>query len=196
MSFEVEQKYRTGSHEAVAERLAGLGAEAGPRHDQEDAYFNHPSRDFAATNEAFRLRKVGGSNAITYKGPRRGGPTKTREELEVAFADGPEALARMRQVFEALGFRPVALVRKVRTPYRLTYAGRAVEVVLDVAEGVGTFVEVEAIAEGEDDLPEAQRVVIDLAAALGLEHIEPRSYLKMALESRDRGAATNPAGQT
>ncbi len=197
MSFEIEQKYRTGSHERVAARLAGLGAVPGARLDQEDAYLNHPARDFAATDEAFRLRRVGGSNAITYKGPKRGGPTKTREEIEIPFADGPEALARMSRVFQALGFRPVAVIRKVRTPFHLTYGGRLVEVALDVAEGVGSFVEVEAIAEGEDDLADAQRVVIELAGALGLEQVEPRSYLRMALEARGAaGPGRNPAGQT
>ncbi len=184
MRFEVEQKYRTDGHEAVAAALAAMGATPGPAVDQEDGYMNHPGRDFAATHEAFRIRRVGGSNAVTYKGPKRGGPTKTREEIEVGFADGPEALADLRRLFENLGFRPVAVVRKTRTPYRLTAEGRPVEVVLDVAEGLGTFVEVESIAEDEADLPEAQRVVVGLAAALGLTEHEPRSYLRMALERR------------
>lgn len=184
MRFEVEQKFRTDGHEAVAAALAGMGAAPGAPLDQEDGYMNHPGRDFAVTNEAFRIRRVGGSNAVTYKGPKRGGPTKTREEIEVGFADGPEAFADLRRLFENLGFRPVAVVRKTRTPYHLTTAGRPVEVVLDAAEGLGTFVEVEAIADGEADLAEAQRVVVELAAALGLTDHEPRSYLRIAMESR------------
>jgi adenylate cyclase class 2 len=182
MSFEVEQKFRTDGHAEVAARLAAVGAEAGQRVEQEDAYLNHPARDFAATNEAFRLRRVGGSNAVTYKGPKRAGPTKTREEIEVPFADGAEPFDGMRRVFEALGFRPVALIRKVRTPYHLTFEGRAVEVVLDLAEGLGTFVEVETIADGEADLPAAQSAVLAVAQSLGLTETEPRSYLRMALE--------------
>ena len=184
MSFEVEQKFRTEGHSEVASRLAALGAEAGPRVEQEDAYWNHPARDFARSHEALRLRRVGIENAITYKGPKHAGPTKTREEVEVPFLEGPDGMERMGRVFEALGFRPVALIRKERTPYRLICEGRAVEVVLDVAEEIGTFVEVEAIADGEDDLAEAQRVVMSLAATLGLTEIEPRSYLRMALEHR------------
>jgi adenylate cyclase class 2 len=187
MWFEVEQKFHAGSHDEVAARLAALRATAGPEVGQEDAYLGHPSRDFAATNEAFRIRRVGDANAITYKGPKRQGPTKTREELEVPFADGPEALEMMRRLFEVLGFRPVHVVRKRRTPYRLTARGRPVEVALDDVEGLGTFVEVETIADGEDDLPEAQGAVTELAAALGLTEVEPRSYLRMALERRDAG---------
>src|SRR4051812_41624652 len=113
MGFEIEQKFRTNDHETVASALAALGAVPGDAVEQEDAYLGHPARNFAATNEALRLRRTGGANAITYKGPRREGPTKTREEVEVGYADGPEALAKMRRVFEALGFRTVALIRKV-----------------------------------------------------------------------------------
>jgi adenylate cyclase, class 2 len=184
MSFEVEQKFRSDGHSEVAARLAAIGAEAGPPVEQEDTYLNHPARDFAATNEALRFRRVGDSNAITYKGPKHAGPTKTREELEIPFAEGPEAFGRLSRMFTLLGFRTVAVIRKTRTAYSARHEGREVEVVLDVAEGVGTFVEVETIAESRADLPEAQRVVVSLAAALGLKDVEPRSYLRMALDRR------------
>jgi adenylate cyclase class 2 len=188
MRFEVEQKFRAGSLDQVAERLARMGASAGQALEQEDSYLGHPCRDFAQTNEALRLRWVGGSSAITYKGPKREGPTKTREEVELPFAGGPEALDGARRVLEALGFRPVYVVRKVRTPYHLTEQGRPIEVALDVVEGPGSFVEVETIAEGDDDLPAAQRAVTDLARSLGLSSPEPRSYLRMALERRAAAA--------
>jgi adenylate cyclase class 2 len=184
MSFEVEQKFRTDDHDGVAARLAGLGAEPGAPVGQEDTYLAHPARDFAQTNEALRIRRVGRSNAVTYKGPRHAGPTKTREEVQIPFALGAEALAGMRRLFEALGFRPVAVVAKVRTPYHLTLAGRPVEVALDEVSGLGTFVEVEAIAADEADLPRAQQAVLDLARSLGLTEVEPRSYLRMTLEQR------------
>jgi adenylate cyclase class 2 len=184
MSFEIEQKYRTTEHPAIAARLRELGAESGTLQEQEDAYLNHPSRDFAVTKEALRLRRTGHQSAITYKGPRREGPTKTREEIEVPISDPESAWHRLLQLFEALGFRTVAVIRKARTPYHLTMAGRKVEIVLDVAEGLGTFVEVETIVESESEMPDAQRVVLELAEALGLAVVEPRSYLRMALEMR------------
>jgi adenylate cyclase class 2 len=196
MSFEVEQKFRAVDHEVVARRLADLGAAAGEPAEQEDVYLSHPCRDFAATNEAFRLRRVGDHNAITYKGPKRAGPTKTREEIEIAFPEGAESLARMRRLYEHLGFRPVAVVRKVRTPYHLTREGRAVEVALDQAVGLGAFVEVETIARGEADLPGAQRVIVELAGVLGLTQVEPRSYLRMLLEEAGGESGRNSAGPT
>jgi adenylate cyclase class 2 len=194
MGYEVEIKFRAPDHSSLAARLAAIGAAPATEVEQEDVYLAHPSRDFAATGEAFRLRRDGTRNRVTYKGPKHAGPTKTREEVEVGFDDGAEARRDLMRVLEALGFRPVATVRKVRTPYHLERDGRAMEVVLDRVEGLGSFAEVEALA-GTADLPEAQAAVLELARALGLEEVEPRSYLRMILE-RDGRIATNPAGGT
>ena len=172
--------------------LRAIGAEAGHEVEQEDVYLAHPSRDFAETNEALRLRRDGASNRVTYKGPKRGGPTKTREEIEIAFADGTDAMGQMTRLFGLLGFRPVATVRKARRSFHLERGGRAVDVTLDRAEGLGDFAEVETLA-GPDDLAGAQAAVQAMAKELGLVEVEPRSYLRMHLEAAGR---SNPAGQT
>ncbi len=195
--FEVEQKFRTDGHAEIAAQLVALGAAAGVPVAQEDSYLAHPSRDFAQTNEALRLRRVGVLNAITYKGPKRPGPTKTREEVEIACAEGPAALSDLKRLFEALGFRPVFVVKKTRTPYHLKRDGRPIEVVLDDVEGLGTFVEVETIAADEADLAAAQNAVTLLAERLGLRTVEPRSYLRMLLERLDDlRSGANPPVQT
>lgn len=190
--FEVEIKFRAADHPALARRLAELGAESGPELEQEDVYLSHPARDFGRTDEALRLRRVGPENRVTYKGPKLGGPTKTREEIELPFASGPEALEQMTRLFQRLGFRPVAVICKVRRPFRLVRDGRPLEVALDRAEGLGDFAEVEALARDAADLPAAQATVMALAAALGLEAVERRSYLRMHLE-REAGPG-NPSG--
>jgi adenylate cyclase, class 2 len=194
MAYEVEVKFRTADHDGLARRLAAMGAAPGPAVDHEDAYLSHPSRDFATSGEALRLRREGDENRLTYKGPRRAGPTKTREEVEVDFAAGDEAVARMRRLWEALGFGTVAVLRKRRRAFPLEYRGRRVEVVLDEAEGLGTFAEVEAIARDDADLPAAQADVLALAAELGLTEAEPRSYLRMALERRGGPAGSSGGG--
>jgi adenylate cyclase class 2 len=208
MGFEVEMKFRTGaSHAELAQRLAAMGGVAGPVQDQEDIYLSHPARDFARTGEALRVRREGSSNRLTYKGPRHAGPTKTREEIEIAFASGADELEKMQRFWQALGFKPVAVLRKRRQPFHLNCGGRAVEVVLDVAEDLGAFAEVEALASDAADLPAAQAAVLDLARVLGLSEVEPRSYLRMALERRGQVAGApasaddaadprNLAGQT
>jgi adenylate cyclase class 2 len=78
-------------------------------------------------------------------------------------------------------------VRKVRRAFHLVRDGRPMEVVLDRAEGLGDFAEVEALAEDED-LGSAQAAVLGLARELGLERVEPRSYLRMILERDGRVA--------
>lgn len=182
MSYEVEVKYRSVDHDQLATRLAGMGAGAGGTVDHEDLYFNHPARDFAATNEAFRLRRVGDSNRITYKGPQHAGPTKTRKEIEILFAEGPDAFQQLVGLLEVLGFRPVATIRKRRKTFHLRFQEHDMEIALDVAEGLGCFAEIEIIAAGLADLPTAQAAVLALAGSLGLTDVEPRSYLRMFLE--------------
>ena len=89
------------------------------------------------------------------------------------------------------------MIRKSRTPYRLTHEGRPVEVVLDVAEGIGTFVEVETIAGDEADLPDAQRVVIEPGRVAGADR--GRAPLLPADGPGGRAGLspdTSPAGQT
>src|SRR3954463_7377354 len=103
MSFEVEVKYRAVDHDDLVRRLLQMGATSSGAMDQEDTYLSHPARDFAQTNEAFRIRRLGDENRITYKGPRRSGPTKTREEIEIPFAPGDESSASLLHLFDNLG---------------------------------------------------------------------------------------------
>jgi adenylate cyclase class 2 len=195
VSFEVEIKFRAeAAHAELAQRLADLGAEPLGASDQEDVYLRHPARDFGQTGEALRVRRQGRSNRVTYKGPRHAGPTKTREELEIPFAAGAGSLARMRRLWEALGFGVVAVLRKRRQAFRLVREGRAIEVALDVAEELGAFAEVETIAHSGDDLPAAQAAVVELARVLGLTEVEPRSYLRMVLEKAAREEAVRSGG--
>jgi adenylate cyclase, class 2 len=184
MSFEVEVKYRAVDHDHLVECLLQAGAVAGPVVDHVDTYFSHPVRDFARTNEAFRIRRLGQENRITYKGPRRSGPTKTREEIEIPVAPGPDQFERLLKLLENLGFRPIATVRKRRESFHLAFHEHELEIALDTAEGLGPFAEIEALARGEADLPAAQKAVLTLAGCLGLTEVEPRSYLKMVLENR------------
>ena len=185
MGFEVEVKYRSVDHDVLQRRLAELGAVPAASVLQVDTYLSHPARDLTATNEAFRVRSTGGENRITYKGPRRPGPTKTREEIEVRFADGEQSAGQLLRLFEILGFRPLATIRKKRTSFHLTVDHHNLDVALDQAEGLGHFAEIETLAASEAELKAAQATVLALAAELGLAEVELRSYLRMALESRE-----------
>lgn len=165
--------------------LEAAGATLGGSVQQADHYFNHPSRDFAKTDEAVRLRTVsdasGDASRITYKGPKQGSAAKTRFELELPLADA--TIDGWSELLTRLGFRSVMIVTKRRVAYHVERTPHRFEVSLDVVEGLGAFAEIETTAEPAE-LAAAERGVNTLATELGLAEPEQRSYLEMLLEGR------------
>ncbi len=147
---------------------------------QSDLYFAHPARDFAQTDEALRIRRVGQHNFVTYKGPKIDQTTKTRREIELDLPAGDRGAADFQSLFEQLGFRTVAEVRKHRRTWLLDWQGHAVEAALDEVDRVGTFVELEITAD-EGGLDAARAALAALAAELQLTSGERRSYLELLL---------------
>ena len=182
MKYEVEQKFRVDEHESIAQRLAQWGAAFGEVDEQVDRYFAHPQRDFAATDEALRIRRVGSDCCITYKGPKIDATTKTRREIELPLPAGRDTVEQFTELLEALGFRRVAEVGKRRRKATIARQGAGVEVALDDVAGLGKFVELELPAQ-PGELESAKRHVAQLAQELGLSRSERRSYLELLLES-------------
>lgn len=188
MHYEVEQKYRVASHKPVVAALAVLDADISDPIEQIDCYYRHPQRDFAQTDEAFRLRSVGERNYLTYKGPKLDQSTKTRREEEVGLADGDEARERCDAILRHLGFEPAATVRKHRVVATTTNHGVTAEIALDDVEHVGHFVELEVSVD--TDAPDsaamdaAKQVLAQLAQELSLSEVERRSYLELLLAER------------
>jgi adenylate cyclase class 2 len=178
--LEIEVKYRIADPAGFEAKLRSLGAVRIETRTEADQYFNAPDRDLKQTDEAFRLRRIGNTSRFTYKGPKRDAETKTRPEIEVPLADGDEPAAYAVRMLVCLGYRPVAIVTKQRTVYRLHRGGFEVDVCLDDVERVGTFAEVEIVAE-EAQFESAKAAVLELAAELGLTEVERRSYLGMFL---------------
>jgi adenylate cyclase class 2 len=185
--LEIEQKFTGADFADLERRLAALGARPGAPQDEADQYLNAPDRDFAATGEAFRLRRAGGGAVLTYKGAKRPDAVKVRTELEVPLADGAKSADDCLTLLQHLGYRPVAVVRKHRRPYLLVRDGLDMTVCLDDVDAVGRFAEVEVLAP-EDRLDAARAAVTALAQDLGLERIERRSYLSLFLATRGKEA--------
>lgn len=183
MSYEVEQKHPLPAAEPVLARLAALGVHWDEPIEQVDRYYRHPARDFARTDEALRIRRVGNDNVITYKGPKLDQVTKTRREIELPLEPGEAGERAFDELLQALGFVPVTEVRKTRRSGALTWQGRAVTVSLDDVAQVGEFLEIEVLAEPAD-LDAARAVVRTLAEELALPAGERRSYLEMLLAIR------------
>ena len=182
MTYEVEQKFRVANFFSLKKKLAAIGAVPIDEVEQVDTYFAHPSRDFGETDEALRMRQVGGANFLTYKGPKLDTTTKTRREIEFPIAAGSQGRQRGGELLEALGFTRVSNVVKRRQTYQLLRNGHAIEIALDNVAGLGNFVELEAAADCAKATELAKQILAKLATELGLEQSERRSYLEMLLE--------------
>jgi len=182
--YEVELKVRAG-HDAVRERLDALGAERVGSVTQVDTYYDAPHRDFAATDEALRIRResdgTGDDEAtvrVTYKGPLIEDASKTRKEIETGVADAD----RFDDVLDALGFSPAAVVEKERERYALD----GYTVTLDTVSDLGEFVEIEREAP-ESAVDAVREGAIDHLRDLGLDPGEQirTSYLGLLLDSSE-----------
>ncbi len=137
---------------------------------QEDVYFDNDRCDLFLRDEALRMRSVGNSVLLTYKGMRRQAtPAKEREEIEGPIGSKicEEVLRRVgiesscsskEEVVKALkeaGFREVVVVRKVRK--RVEIDDLNCTVFLDEVDGLGEFVEVEG--------PDPIKLVVELGLA-------------------------------
>ena len=180
MKLEVEQKYRVENPAALRARLVALGAKFAPAVRQVDAYFNHPARDFAQSDEAFRIRSIGDENYLTYKGPKLDRTVKTRRELEQPIVSGAAAAAQFTELLVALGFRPTAKVAKSRESASVAWGGVEYEIAWDEVDGLGTFLELELVVEREA-MDAAKSQILALERELKLTTIERRSYLEMVL---------------
>ena len=177
--LEVENKYRLFDWTRVRAMLVEWGAHPQPLRKDTDHYFNAPDRDFALTGEAFRLRRMGTMNKLTYKGPKRAGTTtKTRLELELCVGEGPDAATTAVKMLHGLGYVPVAVVTKHREVLKFYRAGFAFEACLDDVGTVGRFVELEILTP-EETYPQAEAALIHVAAELGLTDLERKSYLEL-----------------
>ncbi|MDA1016570.1 MAG: class IV adenylate cyclase [Planctomycetota bacterium] len=182
MTLEVELKFAVKDVARIQSELASLSAQPGPEITQVDRYFQHPSRNFKETNEALRIRCSGEDNRVTYKGPVVDRAVKAREEIEIPFAKGTASTEQFAGLLTNLGFQEARSVRKRRVSFQLTWESRGMEVVLDDVDGLGTFVEIETIAETAD-LDGARTAVLSLAERLQLRDVERRSYLTMLLQA-------------
>ncbi|MFM1801929.1 MAG: hypothetical protein RJA81_1281 [Planctomycetota bacterium] len=186
MAYEIEAKFRLPDKgQILVNRLEELGASSAPGYVVSDVYLKHPSRDFAQTGEAFRLRREADSFFLTYKGPKlTTAGVKSRQEIEIGLLTSENTAGEALLMFESLGFTQVLKVEKFRTPYSCTFQGRPFTVVLDDAGQLGFFAEIEIVLENETQMEQSEELIRQMGQFLGLTDYEPRSYLRMWLEKQ------------
>lgn len=193
--IEVELKFRVESLPEIRQRFLEMGAIEDSVVRQMDEYLNDPIRDFAKLDLALRIRNTDGEYCLTFKGPNLDADVKVRQEIEMPLDE--TGAGQMKAIFEGIGLRSVVTVIKRRETLVLDCDGVEVHVCLDDVERVGGFVELEIVVDGEPEILDAKRVLIELASRAGLGDPVRRSYIKMFLESIDsaRGLDEESAGR-
>jgi adenylate cyclase class 2 len=174
--LEIELKVRVESLDHVRRKLEQLNAKFCGRVHEHDVYYNAPHRDFSKTDEALRVRYADGKAVVTYKGAKiKNLGLKAREELNTAVKSGEI----FENILTHLGFVRTAEVNKWRENYRLCGAS----VALDDVEHLGTFVEIEVLADA--DAHNVKTGIERLAKELGVEG-KPilASYLELLLTTQ------------
>ncbi len=178
MAREIEVKLGPIEPEPVRQRLLRLAGPLVGSGLEVNCIFDTPDRSLLNADCGLRIREfepTGPSSGpgpparrawLTYKGPRRPGQPKVREELETA-VDNPASLA---EILRQLGYRQVVVYQKRRQTWHLG----GCEVALDELPGLGWWVEI----EGPDEA-----AVMHVRQRLGLSGLEPvtQTYVELAV---------------
>jgi adenylate cyclase class 2 len=172
--LEIEIKAYCDDHDSIIKKIIFLNGKFIRQVAERDIYFKHPSRDFALTDEALRIRHKRDISVLTYKGPKLSNRSKTRIEHEIEFSD-PDS---MIDILYNLGFGIAGEINKMRNIYNIN----EIEVCLDKVEDLGNFVELE---KRSMDKERGEKELFDLADELGLSRFERKSYLELMLEKKE-----------
>ena len=137
-------------------REEGFGVSKKRIHEM-NVVFDTPGNELRQGGKLLRLRQVGRSSIVTFKGPPKPGKHKSREELETDIPDG----SAFEKVLSRLGYSPTFRYEKFRTEFERT--GEKGVVTLDETP-IGNFLEIEG----------APRWIDRTAKALGFS---PRLYI-------------------
>lgn len=158
MYIEIEAKLKVDSFKGIEKRLKALNAEFLRERLHTDAYFDDEKSSLRKSDSALRLRHqlIGRRDqvVITYKGPRRKGRFKQRQEIQFEVSDAEQA----ETFLGAIGYKRTLVYEKKRRVWHY----RDCEIALDELPLLGKFVEIEG--------PGAQRITA-VQKKLGLEDL-------------------------
>lgn len=182
--LEIEAKFRVESHKLVRERLVAVGAERIGTVLESNEILDSADGSLRNRGCGVRVRatideQTGHRIAtMTFKGPVRPGPFKSREEQEIAVSDADTAI----NILQGLGFVRMLWFQKRRESWRLDNC----RVELDEPPHVGLFVEI----EGPDEA--AISAVANKLGLAGAVH-EKASYVRMLLDYCSGNGISNRA---
>ena len=179
--IEVEIKAKILDGAALEKTIATLGFVKKATLKEEDIYYNGSDRDFRKTDEALRIRSCRGieenteKNALTYKGPKLGNESQTRQELEISFCDSQT----MGLILSALGYSPILEVKKQRK----VYAMGDITACIDCVDSLGDYLELEKLVADQKDYPKAVDQLYEWLSKLGISKtsLTQSSYLELLI---------------
>jgi len=179
--IEIEAKLKVDSFKDIEKRLKALDAEFLRERLHTDAYFDDGKLSLRKSDSALRIRRQlicrKEQVVITFKGPRRKGRFKRRQEIQFGISSADIA----EMFLTAIGYKKTIVYQKKR---RAWHYGDC-EVALDELPFLGKFVEIEGPGE---------RKIAAVQKKLGLEdlpHIHESYAVMMAKELRRRGRKNN-----
>jgi adenylate cyclase class 2 len=153
LDHEIEVKIPLRSSAGIQNRLESIGFTVStPRCFEANTVYDTPDRSLRRKNMLLRLRQSGsqgiltGSRGIlTWKGPEKSGPHKSRPELETAIA----SLEPMHKILDQLGYHPVFRYEKYRTEFEAANRHDA-KITFDETP-IGEFLELEGASDWIDE---------------------------------------------
>ena len=174
--IEVEMKFRVIDHTEIEKQFTYWS----DQRIEIDTYYTHPLKDLLTADQWLRVRKVDIGNSkfyhLTFKGPLLDSDSKSRHEIDLETQIDPTSF------LEALGYTELIQVRKRRRiscpqPWVWPFP----EVCLDEVEGLGNFVEIEALGVIQEKEACIAHIKA-LADKLGLVEQEKVGYARLALQ--------------
>lgn len=178
--IEVEIKMPIADLDTIKRKLLKMGFKETAILEERDTYFDNRQGDIRANGEALRVRETkdyltGESRAqINFKGKKLDTRTMTREELETGVEDGEIC----RNILQVIGYAPAdPEVIKDRTMMQK----ESITACLDNVRGLGGFLELEILADSEEEKDVALKRIENILTRLGYQISDTvrMSYLSM-----------------
>ena len=185
MALEAEIKIPVNDLETVKKRLKQEGFQETEVCREEDTYSNSPYYDMKEKDKALRIRRSRNMQTgeewaqLNCKGAKLDQISMARKELETEIRE-PEII---EGILKELGFEPLS-IQVIKT--RRTLSNGEITAAADRVEGLGEFLELEIIAERENQREECLEKISRILRAIGykMEQTVRTSYLSMLFGKR------------
>lgn len=180
--IEVEVKLPVADLDGIRTELLKNGFKETAFIEERDTYLDNPQGDIRTNGEALRVREMKDHltgkkrTQFNFKGKKLDTRTMTREELETGVEDGEIC----RNILQAIGYAPAAPeVVKDRT---MLQKGK-ITACLDKVHGLGEFLELEILADSEEQKDIALGRIENILNDLGYQISDTvqTSYLSMLM---------------